>query len=136
MFAKNTGFAPQSAGVSINVKAVEIGTAMVSALVSSSTADPDSANNSLDFPVEVIADTILPTVSLTSNDIWITEDDSLSLVAQASDDSGIAKIEFYDGSTLINTFNNSSGSTAFKATYPFDVTVANNGLHSYQAKCL
>jgi hypothetical protein len=71
-------------------------------------------------------DTTDPTAAITSPTTGVTIDSeqTLTIVAQASDDVGVVKVEFYDGATLIGTDTTNTYSVA----YP--VTDADNGTHN------
>jgi endoglucanase len=73
-------------------------------------------------------DTVVPTVSLSSSASNVTVASSITLTATASDNVGIAKVEFYDGTGLLGT----------DATAPYTqsvaLTSAKNGTRSYTAK--
>ncbi len=131
--ASGTSLGPKSVGVSINLKATQIATGIVTTMITSDTADPDSVNNLLEFSIETTADTTLPTLTLKSNDVWITEDDTIVLTATATDDAGISHVEFYDGDTFLADYLASSSLT-FTARHHINVNQANNGSHSYTAK--
>ncbi|MFT3841926.1 MAG: Ig-like domain-containing protein [Myxococcaceae bacterium] len=75
----------------------------------------------------VILDTA-PMVSLAASNTDVTAAGDVSLIAVAVDDGAIAKVEFYEGATLV--------STATMAPYAHVVTyaIADNGSHSYTAK--
>jgi hypothetical protein len=74
------------------------------------------------------ADTTPPTISLSSNLSNVTAAGSITLTATASDDTGITKVEFYEGVTKLG-----EDSTApFEQTIAF--TIANNGTKTYTAK--
>lgn len=54
--------------------------------------------------VKIDIDTVAPSVSLTSSNMNVTAVGSITLTAAASDvGSGVTKVEFYDGSVLLNT---------------------------------
>lgn len=74
------------------------------------------------------SDTQSPTVSLTASPSTVTAAGNVTLSASASDNVGVVKVEFYDGSTLLNT------ATSTPYTYNHAVTAAQNGSHSYTAK--
>lgn len=97
-------------------------------------------NHRLIFPVVILAlglaacsgggssDTQNPTVSLTASPLTLTAAGNVTLSASASDNVGVTKVEFYDGSTLLNT------TTALPYTYAHALTAAQNGPHNYTAK--
>jgi len=74
------------------------------------------------------ADTVKPTVSLASSATSVTTAGTLTLTATASDNVGVARVEFYDGTTLL------ASDTAAPYTQAVSVTRANNGTHSFTAK--
>ena len=73
-------------------------------------------------------DTTPPTVSLSSNSSKVIVPGSIVLTATATDDSGVTKVEFFDGATKLSE----------DTTSPYEQTVAfvfeNNGSKSYSAK--
>src|SRR4030042_214292 len=75
-------------------------------------------------------DTIPPTVSITSppNNTTYTTAQTVTISASASDNVGVTKVEFYDGTTLKGT------DTASPYTYSWSFTSANNGTHTWTAK--
>ena len=79
-------------------------------------------------PSSPAPDTQAPTVTLTSSSTNVTAAGSITLTATATDDTGVTKVEFYDGATKLG---DDTGSP-----YTFDVafTAANNGAKSYTAK--
>ena len=76
------------------------------------------------------ADTILPTVSITSppNNTTYTTPQTVTITASASDNVGVTKVEFYQGSTLKGT------DTTNAYTYSWIFTASDNGTHSWIAK--
>jgi Bacterial Ig domain len=74
------------------------------------------------------SDTTKPVVSLVSSKTSVTAAESIKLTATATDNVGVTKVEFYDGTTKLGEDSSSP--------YEFDValTVANNGSRSYKAK--
>ena len=58
----------------------------------------------------------------------MTTASNVSLTATASDDGGITRVEFYDGTTLLGT------DTTAPYTQPVNATAAMNGTHSYKAR--
>jgi chitinase len=74
------------------------------------------------------ADTTAPTVSIASSSSSITAAGSYTLTATASDNVGVAYVEFYRGATLIGT----DSVSPFTATET--VTIADNGSRIYTAK--
>lgn len=73
-------------------------------------------------------DTTPPTVSLVSSAISVTAAGSITLTASASDNVGVSRVEFYEGSTLLAT----DSSAPYTTTVAF--TSANNGTHSFTAR--
>ena len=73
-------------------------------------------------------DTTAPTVSLSSSATSVTTASSITLTATASDNVGVSKVDFYDGTTLLGT------DTTAPYTQAVSLTAANNGTHSYTAK--
>jgi endoglucanase len=73
-------------------------------------------------------DTTPPTVSLASSSTSVTAAGSISLNATASDNVGVVRVEFRDGTTLLNTITAAPFSTSVS------LTSANNGTHTYTAK--
>jgi len=73
-------------------------------------------------------DAVPPVVSLASSAGAVTTPGNLTLSATATDNVGVTRVDFFDGSTLL-------GSDA-TAPYTFTValTAANNGVHLYTAK--
>lgn len=69
-----------------------------------------------------------PTVSLSVSSGTVTSAGTLTLSASASDNVGVTKVEFYDGSSKVGEDTTSP--------YSLDValTAAQNGAHSYTAK--
>jgi aryl-phospho-beta-D-glucosidase BglC (GH1 family) len=69
-----------------------------------------------------------PTVSLASSATSVTTASNLTLTATATDATGVARVEFYDGAALL----------ASDTTAPYQfvgaLTSANNGTHSFTAK--
>lgn len=73
-------------------------------------------------------DPIPPTVTLVASSTVITTNTTLTLTATASDNVGVFKVEFWEGSTLLGT--------DFSGTYDWTIplTSANNGTYMYTAK--
>jgi nitrite reductase/ring-hydroxylating ferredoxin subunit len=77
------------------------------------------------------ADTTAPTVSLAASSLNVTAAGAVVLTATAADNtggSGLARVEFYEGSTLLAT------KTAAPFTHSITFAAANNGPHIYSAK--
>lgn len=74
------------------------------------------------------ADTTAPTVSLTSSSTNVTAAGPVTFTATASDNVGVSKLEFFEGTTKL--------AEKGTAPYTFEVsyTKADNGQHSYTAK--
>jgi Rieske Fe-S protein len=76
-------------------------------------------------------DTTPPTVSLTSSSVNVLADGKITLTATATDEtggSGLAKVEFLEGSTLLGS------ASAAPFTFDINFTQTNNGTHNYIAK--
>jgi hypothetical protein len=76
------------------------------------------------------SDTINPAVSITAptSGTSYTGAQTVTVSASASDNVGVERVEFYDGSTLLGT------DTTSPYSYPWVITGANNGSHSLTAK--
>ncbi len=92
----------------------------------------DAADNTTTSAVSAITvnipDTTPPTVSLNISNAIVITPSSIALTATASDNVGVTKVDFYDGTILIGT-----DSTAPYTLAPTFV-IANNGTHNYTAK--
>ena len=94
----------------------------------------DASGNTATSPavtVEVniaVPDTTNPTVSLAASNNNLTAAGSVNLTATASDNVGIAKVEFYEGTTLLST------ATASPFVHTLSFAASNNGSHTYTAK--
>jgi endoglucanase len=75
-------------------------------------------------------DTTKPTVSLTSSAATVTTAGNITLTAPASDNVGVTRVDFFDGTTLIGS--DTTPPSPFTLTVP--LTGTNNGMHSYTAK--
>ncbi|MBZ9713579.1 glycosyl hydrolase family 18 protein [Deinococcus multiflagellatus] len=73
-------------------------------------------------------DTTAPTVSLTASPSTVTSAGAVNLSASATDNVGVTKVEFYQGSTLLST------DTSAPYTASESVSSANNGTRTYTAK--
>ena len=73
-------------------------------------------------------DPIPPTVTLSASSTSVTTAGTITLSANATDNVGVARVEFFDGATLIST------DTAAPYTTSVALTAASNGTHSYTAK--
>ena len=73
-------------------------------------------------------DTTAPTVSLSSSSTTVTSAGAISLNATASDNVGVVRVEFRDGTTLLTT------DTAAPFSTSVGLTSNNNGTHTYTAK--
>ncbi|PYR46555.1 MAG: hypothetical protein DMF89_21485 [Acidobacteria bacterium] len=89
-----------------------------------------SAATSNRFSTVTSADTTPPTVSITSpaSGATYTTVQTVTLTATASDNVGVARVEFYDGGVLKGT------DTTAPYTYAWAFTSANNGTHSWTAR--
>lgn len=76
----------------------------------------------------VVADTTPPTVTMTAPADGSTVSGTVPLAATASDSSGISKVEFYNGYTLINT------DTSYPYGYSLDTTALTDGDYTLSAK--
>lgn len=74
-------------------------------------------------------DTQAPTISLTSSSNNVTSASQITLTATATDNVGVTKVEFYEGSTKLGT--DATASDGFKQSVSF--TASNNGTHTYTA---
>lgn len=75
-----------------------------------------------------LADLTAPVVTLSTSATAISAPSTLTLTANATDAVGVAKVEFYSGTTLINT------DTSSPFSYAMGITAANNGSKSFRAK--
>jgi hypothetical protein len=75
-----------------------------------------------------IIDATRPTVSLTNTAKTYTNSQAITIGATATDNVGVTRVEFYDGSTLMGT----DTSAAFANDWSF--TAAENGVHSCTAR--
>src|SRR5262245_37740231 len=84
------------------------------------------------FPVVAFAvpDKTPPVVSITSpaNGTVYSIPQTVTLTVSASDDVGVTKVEFYDGTTLMST------DTIVPYTLAWSLSSPNNGTHSWTAK--
>ncbi len=73
-------------------------------------------------------DTTAPTVSIASSATSVTSAATITLTATATDNVGVARVEFYDGATLLGA--------DLTAPYTWQVALssANNGTHAYTAR--
>ncbi len=76
------------------------------------------------------ADTTAPTVSITSpaTNSTCTIAETVTIIADAQDETGVTKVEFYDGATLIG----SDTTNTYSVSFP--VTEADNGTHGITVK--
>jgi nitrite reductase/ring-hydroxylating ferredoxin subunit len=93
----------------------------------------DAAGNSaVSAPATVvtvnIADTTAPTVAIATSSTNVTAAGSITLTATATDNVGVAKVEFYEGSNMLGT------KTASPFTQVVTFALSNNGSHAYTAK--
>ncbi len=75
-----------------------------------------------------VADTTPPTVALTSSATSVTAATTITLSATASDNVGVARVEFRDGATLLATDTSAPYATTVS------LTSAQNGTRSYTAR--
>jgi endoglucanase len=73
-------------------------------------------------------DTTKPVVSLTSSATSVIAAGNITLTATATDNVGVTRVDFFDGTTLLGT------DTTSPYTQTVALTGANNGPHSYTAK--
>lgn len=73
-------------------------------------------------------DTTKPTVSLSPSATNVTTAGDITLTATASDNVGVATVEFFDGASSLGVV------AAAPFTKTISLTAANNGTHSYTAK--
>jgi endoglucanase len=84
--------------------------------------------NGQNVPINGGGDTTPPTVTLASSSTNVTTASTITLTATASDNVGVARVEFRDGTTLLGT------DTSAPFTQAVALTAANNGTHSYTAR--
>ena len=94
---------------------------LMSLLVACPTSTPNPAPT---------GDTTKPSVSLETTSTTITTAGSITLTATASDNVGVSKVEFFDGTNKLG--EDSSAADGFKQVVSF--TSSNNGQKSYTAK--
>ncbi len=87
-----------------------------------------SAAVSVAVNIPASTDTTPPTVSLASSATTVTAAGTLTLTATASDNVGVTRVEFYDGTTLL------ASDTTSPYTQGVSVGSANNGTHAFTAK--
>ena len=75
-------------------------------------------------------DATAPTVAISSSSASVTIAGTVTLSATAADNVGVARVEFYDGTTLLVT------DPAAPYTAAIALTAANNGVHAYTARAL
>jgi hypothetical protein len=92
-------------------------------------ANPSVFPQSKELTVEAFRDTTAPTVAITSPsaNTTVTSAQTLNIVASASDDTGVTKVEFFDGGSLIGT----DTTNPFSVSLP--VTEGKNGTHNITA---
>jgi endoglucanase len=73
-------------------------------------------------------DTTKPVVSLASSATTVATASTITLTATATDNTGVTRVDFFDGTTLLGT------DTTSPYTQTVALTGANNGTHSYTAK--
>ena len=90
--------------------------------------DQENRSGSADLSILVVADTQGPTVSLASDKTNVLQGGKIALTATATDNVGVARVEFYDGASKLAEVTQS----------PFvlevNLTAANNGSRTYTAK--
>jgi hypothetical protein len=94
-------------------------------------ASPSEFPRSQELNVAAAAsDTSAPTVAITSpsSNTSVTSAKTMTIVAGASDNTGVSKVEFYDNGSLIGTDTTNTFST------DFPLTEAQNGVHTITAK--
>ena len=84
--------------------------------------------NGTNIPLTPGGDTTPPTVSLASSATSVTTAQTITLSATATDNVGVARVEFYDGTTLLASDTSSPYATTVA------LTSANNGTKSYTAR--
>lgn len=87
-----------------------------------------SAATSVTVNIAGSGDTTAPTVSVTASPTSVTAAGNVTLTATASDNVGVTRVEFYQGTTLLAT----DTTAPYSATDA--VTSAQNGTRSYTAK--
>ena len=75
-------------------------------------------------------DATAPTVAVSSSTTSVTAAATITLSATAADNVGVARVEFFDGSTLLST------DTSAPYTAQVSLTSANNGAHVYTARAV
>ena len=80
--------------------------------------------------VTVDYDVTAPTVSLSAPSATVTRVGTFTLTATASDDRGIARVEFYEGSTKVGE------DTSSPYTKSFVYITSDNGAHTYTARAV
>lgn len=78
--------------------------------------------------IQIGTDTTPPTLELLTSGSTITSSGPLTLTANATDDVGVTKVEFYSGTTLVGT------DTTAPYSYSLNLTSANNGYKTFVAK--
>jgi N-acetylglucosamine-6-sulfatase len=124
-------FLPQSVGISISVRGHRLGNGDISLTISSDTDDPDTKNNTVELPFSVVPAPPITSLELVSNDLNITENDTIILSAQAD---GMALVEFYEDTTLLQVVENPNLNLFFHPNHEIAVTELDNGVHTYSAK--
>ena len=80
--------------------------------------------------VNILSEPTPPTVTLAASATTVETKGTLLLTATATDDVGVVRVEFYDGTTLLA----SDGTAPY--THPVALTAANNGIRSYTARAV
>lgn len=95
-----------------------------------SKAFDEAGNSTVSNAVNVVIniDTSMPTVSLSSSSLNVTSAGSITLTATATDNVGVSKVEFYDGTTLLNT------DTSSPFAYVINFNTNFTGSKNYTAK--
>jgi len=91
-----------------------------------STAVSVTVNNVVTPP----PDTTVPTVSITAPGSGATLNGSVTISANASDNVGVTRVEFFDGTTLIST--DTTGTPSYAVTW--NTASVSNGTHTLKAK--
>lgn len=104
-----------------------IGWVTVVAIVLAAVAFSGCGDDSTEAPEP---DTTPPEVTLAASDTLVLAEGSVTLTAVATDDHGIAEVEFYEGATMIG----SDGSDPYELI--LDFTETDNGLHQYSVVAL
>lgn len=118
----------------LNFKATGTGTAAVNFATGSAVVNATTNKNILttmnggSYSITPAADTTAPTVSITAPLNGATVSDTVKVAASASDNVGVARVELFDGATLL------INDTAAPYEYAWNTTTASNGSHVLTAK--